>query len=34
MDPSRTLWLGNLSQGTTEEDIESIFNKTSKEKYY
>ncbi len=30
MDPSKTLWMGNLSQGTNEEYIREIFNKISK----
>ena len=34
MDPSRTLWLGNLQKGITEEEIHSIFNEISKPNYY
>ena len=30
MDPSRTLWLGNLQKGIKEEDIHQIFNQISK----
>jgi RNA recognition motif-containing protein len=34
MDPSRTLWLGNLQKGITEEEIHTIFNEISKPNYY
>ena len=30
MNPSRTLWMGNLDKGTTEAKISEIFNKISK----
>jgi RNA recognition motif-containing protein len=30
MDPSRTLWLGNLQKGITEEEIHEIFKEISK----
>lgn len=30
MDPSKTLWIGNLEPGTNHNYIEEIFNKLSK----
>ena len=30
MDPSKTLWMGNLEQGTNHNFIEKLFNKLSK----
>ena len=30
MNPSRTLWLGNLDPGINEEDIRELFKEISK----
>ena len=30
MDPSRTLWMGNIQKGIKEEDIRQIFYEISK----
>ena len=30
MDPSRTLWMGNLEKGTDQDYIRQIFNELSK----
>ena len=30
MDPSKTLWMGNLDQGTDQNFIRQIFNQISK----
>ena len=30
MNPSRTLWMGNLNKNITEDKLKEIFNKISK----